>query len=83
MRSGEKAYYRGTLVSLLLDTMEKAHLSGYTLRDLRPKALTDEAEIAGCATNKGAHVTEHMRRHYVKRHLDVRVKNNLKRVRPK
>lgn len=71
------------LYRYFVDAMEKAHLSGYTLRDLRPKALTDEAEIAGCATNKGVHVTEHMRRHYVKKRLDVRIKNNLKRVRPK
>jgi len=63
--------------------MEKAELSGYTLRDLRPKALTDEAEIAGSPTNKGAHRTERMRQHYVKKRLPVRVKNNLKQIRGK
>lgn len=48
--------------------MTAAGLSGYTVRDLRPKALTDEAENAGGApTNKGAPHTEQMRRHYVKK----------------
>lgn len=64
------------------NAMDEAELSeeGYTLRDLRPKALTDEAELAGSATNKGAHKTEKMRRHYVKKVLPMRVKNNLKRL---
>lgn len=64
------------------NAMNKAELAkhGYTLRDLRPKALTDEAELAGSATNKGAHKTEKMRRHYVKKVLPMRVKNNLKRL---
>jgi hypothetical protein len=55
-------------------------LGGYTLRDIRPKAITDEAENAGQPTNKGAHRTEQMRRYYVKKHLPVRTKNTLKRL---
>lgn len=58
-----------------------ANLDHYTLRDIRPKALTDEAELAGQPTNKGAHVTEQMRKHYVKRILPIRVSNNLKTLR--
>lgn len=57
-------------------------VAGYTVRDLRPKALTDEAENAGGApTNKGAHRTEQMRRHYVKKKIPIRVRNTLKPIR--
>lgn len=52
----------------------------YTLRDIRPKALTDEALLAGKATNKGAHITQAMRDHYVKIKPPVRITNNLKRI---
>ena len=52
----------------------------YTLRQIRPKALTDEAILAGAATNKGVHLTDAMRRRYVKKVLPVAVKNNLKRI---
>lgn len=53
---------------------------GYTLRDLRPKALTDEAEKAGKKTNKGLH-SETMQAHYIKKVVPETVTNNLKRIR--
>ncbi len=49
----------------------------YTLRDLRKKGLTDEARIAGKATNKGGHKTEAMREYYVVGGLPQRARNNL------
>lgn len=60
--------------------MKAAGVTGYALRDIRPKALTDEAVLAGESTNKGAHKTKRMRDHYVKVKLPVHVKNNLKRL---
>jgi hypothetical protein len=63
------------------DAADAFKLGHYQLRDIRPKALTDEAKIAGQATNKGAHKTQAMREHYVKITLPVRVQNNLKRIR--
>lgn len=71
----------GRLYRYFVDAMETAGLSGYTLRDIRPKALTDEAERAGEATNKGAHKTQAMRDLYVRKKLPVRVRNTLKRLR--
>lgn len=64
----------------LKKAMNAAELPIYTLRDLRPKALTDEATNAGMPTNKGAHRTEQMRKHYVKKMIPVEVKNTLKRI---
>lgn len=55
-------------------------LNQYSLDHIRPKALTDEAFINQKATNKGAHVTESMRRLYVKRALPVRVTNTIKPI---
>ncbi len=49
----------------------------YTLRDLRKKGLTDEARLAGKATNKGGHKTEEMREYYVVDELPQRARNNL------
>lgn len=49
----------------------------YQLRDIRPTALTAEAEMAGKATDKGGHLTEQMKRHYVRRKIPMRVRNNL------
>ena len=49
----------------------------YTLRDLRKKGLTDEARIAGKATNKGGHKTEQMREYYVVGGLPQRARSNL------
>jgi hypothetical protein len=49
----------------------------YTVRDLRKKGLTDEAHIAGKATNKGAHKTQAMREYYVVNGIPQRAQNNL------
>jgi hypothetical protein len=49
----------------------------YTLRDLRKTGLTDEAQLAGEATNKGGHKTEQMRQYYVVGSVPQRVRNNL------
>lgn len=49
----------------------------YTLRDLRKTGLTDEARIAGKATDKGGHKTEQMKQYYVVGGVPVRVRNNL------
>ena len=51
----------------------------YTLRDLRPKGLTDEYMIAG-DSDKGGHKTEAMKRHYRRVKLPMRAKSNLKRL---
>lgn len=56
---------------------KKAGYEHYQIRDLRKTALTDEAIIAGEATNKGGHQTEQMRRYYVIGQLPVRATNNL------
>lgn len=50
----------------------------YTLRHLRPSALTEEARQAGESTNKGAHKTKAMQDHYVKEVQPMAVTNNLK-----
>jgi len=63
------------------DAARRVELGHYTLRHIRPKALTDEAMLAGEATNKGAHKTQAMRERYVKKQIPVRVQNNLKRLR--
>lgn len=63
------------------DAARRVDLGHYTLRHIRPKALTDEATLAGEATNKGAHLTQAMRERYVKRKPPTRVQNNLKRLR--
>lgn len=56
----------------------RAGLAGkYTPRDLRKKGLTDEARIAGKATNKGGHKTQLMREYYVVGGLPQRHKNQL------
>ncbi len=55
-------------------------LKKYHLRHIRAKALTDEAVLAGQATNKGAHKTEGMRQLYVKKKIPVVVRNNIKRL---
>ena len=47
-----------------------------TLRDLRPKALTDEYVVAG-DSDKGGHKTEAMKRHYRRKRLPMRAKNRL------
>ena len=49
----------------------------YTLRDLRKTGLTDEARIAGKATDKGGHKTEQMKQYYVVGGVPLRVRNNL------
>lgn len=71
----------GRLYRYFKRAMKDVGLSGYTLRDIRPKALTDEATLAGEATNKGAHKTQAMREHYVKIKPPIRVRNNLKSLR--
>lgn len=48
----------------------------YTLRDLRPKGLTDEFLAAG-DSDKGGHKTEAMKRHYRRVELPMLAKNNL------
>lgn len=53
----------------------------YTLRDLRKTGLTDEARIAGKATDKGGHKTEQMKQYYVVGGVPQRVRNNLVVVR--
>lgn len=53
----------------------------YTPRDLRKKGLTDEARIAGKATNKGGHKTQAMREYYVVGGLPQRHKNKLTVIR--
>lgn len=52
----------------------------YQLRDLRPKGLTDEAKIAGKATDKGAHKTEAMKQHYVRVSVPRVVRANVRRI---
>lgn len=52
----------------------------YTLRDLRPKGLTDEYLTAG-DSDKGGHKTEAMKRHYRRVELPMRAKNNLRLLR--
>ncbi len=52
----------------------------YTVRDLRKKGLTDEARLAGEATNKGGHKTEQMKQYYVVGGLPVRAQNNLRAI---
>ena len=49
----------------------------YTLRDLRPKGLTDEFEVAG-DSDKGGHKTETMKCRYRRKRLPMRAKSNLK-----
>lgn len=49
----------------------------YQLRDLRKKALTDEARIVGKETDKGAHKTERMKKRYVVGGIVRQVPNNL------
>jgi len=49
----------------------------YTLRDLRKTGLTDEARLAGKATDKGGHKTEQMKQYYVVGGVPSRVRNNL------
>ncbi len=51
----------------------------YTLRDLRPKGLTDEYVIAG-DSDKGGHKTEAMKRHYRRIKLPMRARSNLHRI---
>lgn len=58
-----------------------AGLAQYQLRDVRPKGLTDEAREAGAATDKGAHASEAMKRHYVRVALPKRVKSKIARIR--
>jgi len=53
----------------------------YTLRDLRKTGLTDEARIAGKATDKGGHKTEQMKQYYVVGGVPQRARNNLVVVR--
>lgn len=53
----------------------------YVVRDLRKKGLTDEARIAGKATNKGGHKTQTMREYYVVGGLPQRARNNLTVIR--
>jgi hypothetical protein len=53
----------------------------YTLRDLRKTGLTDEARIAGKATDKGGHKTEQMKQYYVVGGVPQRARNNLTVVR--
>jgi hypothetical protein len=61
---------------------EKANkLWDYTPRDLRKKGLTDEARIAGKATNKGGHKTQAMREYYVVGGIPQRHRNNLRVIR--
>jgi hypothetical protein len=48
-----------------------------TLRDLRPKALTDEFE-AGGDSDKGGHKTDAMKRHYRRKRLPMRAENRLR-----
>lgn len=58
--------------------------SGYTLKDLRPKGLTDEALLQGKATNKGGWKEgSSMPNRYVKLPVPVRTRNNLTLLREK
>ena len=58
------------------------HASGtYTLRDLRKTGLTNEALLAGKATDKGGHKTEQMKQYYVVGGVPQRARNNLVVVR--
>lgn len=57
-----------------------AGLEDYTLRDIRPKGLTDDFLLAG-DSDKGGHKTEAMKRHYRRVRLPMRAKNNLRRLR--
>lgn len=52
----------------------------YTLRDIRPKGLSDEYVIAG-ENNKGGHKTEAMKQRYRRVRVPVRAKNNLRLIR--
>lgn len=63
----------------LAEAVVKAGLrkGAYQLRDLRKKGLTDEARIAGKATNKGAHKTQAMREYYVVGGVPARHRNQL------
>jgi len=54
---------------------------GYTLRDLRKTGLTNEALLAGKATDKGGHKTEQMKQYYVVGGVPQRARNNLVVVR--
>jgi len=56
-------------------------VGAYTLRDLRKTGLTNEALIAGKATDKGGHKTEQMKQYYVVGGVPQRARNNLKVVR--
>lgn len=64
---------------------EKAGIAEqYTLRDFRPKGLTDEAMIEGKATNKGGWKEgSDMPQRYVKLPVPVRTRNNLRMLRGK
>ena len=50
---------------------------GYHLHDLRTKALTDEALVAGAPTDKGAHDSEAMKKYYVRLAPPKRARNTL------
>lgn len=81
-RIAAKPITREWLYRLWVDALQALEIpiGTYTLRDIRPKALTDEAEAEGAPTNKGGHQTEQSRRHYVKRRLPAIVRNNLRRI---
>lgn len=53
------------------DAARDAGKPEYTLRDIRPKALTDEA-LAGNTGNRGGHLTQQMRDHYQRVRLPER-----------
>lgn len=77
-RSIGKRVSVGYLSRRFADAAKRVNLAGkYTPRDLRKKGLTDEARIAGKATNKGAHKTQAMREYYVVGGLPQRARNNL------
>ena len=81
-RSIGKRVSVGYLSRRFAEAAKKVNLSGkYTPRDLRKKGLTDEARIAGKATNKGAHKTQAMREYYVVGGLPQRARNNLTVIR--
>ncbi|AWN17137.1 hypothetical protein SALB1_2941 [Salinisphaera sp. LB1] len=58
-----------------------AGLDGYTLNDMRPKALTDEyLYLEGGDTDKGGHMTEAMKEHYRRVELPMRARSNLRAI---
>lgn len=75
-----KPIRRQHLYRLFKNAARDRNLHHYTLRHIRPKASTDETQITGELSNKGAWESEAMMKRYNKKKLPIRVKNNLKRL---